>query len=329
MTPLEAALDYEACGFSVVPIPAGQKRPVIDWMEYQRRRADPLEIAGWWKASPNANVGIICGQVSGGLVVLDVDPRNGGTESLAGKHVPPTPTVRTGGGGVHYWYKAPRLLPSRQLGRGLDFQAEGKLVVAPPSIHPNGNRYAWLDMLALGELEGAEPPAWIMAVASAPADRKPAGWAQEAMETLTEGQRDNRLTQLAGRYFGLRIRGPEVLKILLAINAAYCKPPLTEADVQRIVGSIGRKEGAKPAAPMDRDEALRLHAAHVAEVDELVRDFMSAIGVRLSAEAAGLHEAGENLVRRACAGEIGRDAFVRGLFKLKADWKALRQAVAF
>ena len=48
---------------------------------HQQRRADADEISDWFRRWPDANIGIVTGAVSG-LVVLDIDPRHGGEESL-------------------------------------------------------------------------------------------------------------------------------------------------------------------------------------------------------------------------------------------------------
>lgn len=39
------------------------------------------EIDSWWQRWPDANIGIPTGKISG-LIVLDIDPRNGGNDSL-------------------------------------------------------------------------------------------------------------------------------------------------------------------------------------------------------------------------------------------------------
>src|SRR5262245_50703619 len=66
-------------------------------------------IRAWWEQSPDANVGIVTGWKSG-LLVLDVDPRHGGDESLLElerQHgsLPHTIEVLTGGGGRHLYFK--------------------------------------------------------------------------------------------------------------------------------------------------------------------------------------------------------------------------------
>ena len=77
MTPLEAARSYRALGWSVIPV-AGDKRPTIEWGPYLLTHATDDRIRRWWGPAPG--VAIVCGRVSR-LVVLDIDPRNGGMES--------------------------------------------------------------------------------------------------------------------------------------------------------------------------------------------------------------------------------------------------------
>jgi hypothetical protein len=69
---LTAALTYAAQAFSVIPIQAREKRPLIAWEGFQTRRATEEEPSAWWSKWPDANVGIVTGAVSG-LVVIDLD----------------------------------------------------------------------------------------------------------------------------------------------------------------------------------------------------------------------------------------------------------------
>ncbi len=146
---LDAALAYASHGWPVLPVDG--KRPVLpNWPA--AASTDPHVIRGWWKRLPDANVGIVTGPRSG-LAVLDVDPRSGGTESLAELVeervgvLPGTVQSLTGGNGLHFVYAYPGIpLKSRahSLGPGLDIKADGGMIVAPPSVHPEtGRRYEW------------------------------------------------------------------------------------------------------------------------------------------------------------------------------------------
>jgi hypothetical protein len=91
-------------------------------------------------------------------VVLDVDLGAGGPESLAkleGASVPVSKTVRvrTGGGGIHIYFRYPEGAEIRNsaglLGSGLDVRGEGGYVVVPPSR--TRDPYEWLDSSPLAE----------------------------------------------------------------------------------------------------------------------------------------------------------------------------------
>jgi putative DNA primase/helicase len=107
-------------------------------------------VENWWQKSPNANVGIVTGP--SGLVVLDIDPRNGGNQSFetirdAIEGRGRTLTSHTGGGGRHLVFADPERLvrPCKPL-PGIDILAGNSLMVAPPSLHKSGKRYAWADI---------------------------------------------------------------------------------------------------------------------------------------------------------------------------------------
>jgi hypothetical protein len=80
-------------------------------------------------------------------VVIDVDPRNGGDDTLGALvrelgELPATWTVLTPGGGAHYYLRHDGRGVFGGLGAGVDLKHEG-YVVAPPSLHPNGGTYQW------------------------------------------------------------------------------------------------------------------------------------------------------------------------------------------
>jgi hypothetical protein len=122
----------------------------------------PARITRWWTCRPTANIGIVTGPSC--LVVLDVDPRNGGVNSLTDLvarvgPLPRTLTARTGGGGSHYVYGDPeRRARKRVLAPGLDVVANNAFIVATPSIHRSGERYQWLDATE----PVSDAPTWLL-----------------------------------------------------------------------------------------------------------------------------------------------------------------------
>lgn len=155
MTALEYALSYVRRGWSVIPV-GGDKRPRIrSWKPYQTRLPTEDEIQEWYRQWPDAGVAIVTGKVSG-LVVLDVDPRNGGDESLkqleaAGKLtlLASIVSVRTQSGGMHYYFEYPKggVMKTRPgFLPGLDLKSDGGYVVAPPTVVPGTDRgWIWIE----------------------------------------------------------------------------------------------------------------------------------------------------------------------------------------
>ena len=112
-------------------------------------------------------MGICTGRESG-LLVLDVDPRNGGSESLVQLiaqygELPKTLVCGTGGGGLHYYFQHPDQfqLKGKVSGyAGLDIKSDGGYVVAPPSRHHSGGVYRWLSDWHITNI--APVPEWLL-----------------------------------------------------------------------------------------------------------------------------------------------------------------------
>jgi hypothetical protein len=107
---------------------------------------DPDQIKLWWTKWPNAMIGAA---VPESLLVIDIDPRNGGSlqalTDLVGA-LPETLTAWSGRNdcGHHlYFLRPPGPLTSTRLPEGIDLKINGYCIV-PPSIHPaTGLPYRW------------------------------------------------------------------------------------------------------------------------------------------------------------------------------------------
>jgi hypothetical protein len=144
----------------------GKHPPVAGWVS--AASTETTQIEQWWQRWPQANVGIVTGAGSD-LVVVDVDPRHGGHlawDELQHHHgpIPHSPQVLTGGGGTHDYFHMREALGSIDLAHGIQFQAEGRLVVAPPSLHVSGQRYEWESAHDPEDIPLAPLPAWIRAM---------------------------------------------------------------------------------------------------------------------------------------------------------------------
>jgi len=151
MTILEQALAYYDQGLTIIPLKQGDKTPALEtWLEYEKERPSREQTESWF-SSNNVNIGIICGDVSNGLVVQDFDSEEAFTKFFGGNTdeiQADAPTIRTGRG-IHVWYRTeePGIRSFRVEELKMDLKANGGYVVAPPSIHPNGSTYTFLNGL--------------------------------------------------------------------------------------------------------------------------------------------------------------------------------------
>ena len=250
-TPNEASETYaqaeslHAAGLCVIPLAERSKRPALpEWKTYQERRPDASERWEWWGENPKRNIAVVCGQVSGNgagqsLAVLDFDDPKA-FDTFAAEHpeiITSTWVARTGGGGMHVYLLTPGEVPTGKIAGG-DLKAAGGYVVAPPSIHPNGEPYAWyhrgatiLEIADLAEL-GIEPRG---------GEKGPAP-AVEGKIGLHE--RNVTLTSLAGTMRRRGMTGTEITAALLAVNAERCDPPLEQGEVESIARSVSKYEPA-------------------------------------------------------------------------------------
>jgi hypothetical protein len=152
MVLVEEALGYLKMGFSVIPLISRDKRPEINWLEYQKRKPTEDEVRRWF-SDEKKNVGIICGKVSGDLVVFDFDNQEtmqfviSDIKSVSEK----TLVVRTGKG-FHLYYRIKDPPYFRLSNLAVDVKGEGGYVVAPPSIHPSGVQYSVMGSRKVAEI---------------------------------------------------------------------------------------------------------------------------------------------------------------------------------
>lgn len=234
-----------ARGWTPLPLRPKAKTPLLEtWAEYQNRRPTETEVRDWWQRWPDANLGIVTGAVSG-LLVLDVDGLQG-EESLRGRHLPPTPTSRTGRG-THYLFRHPGGTVANRAGLlpGIDIRGDGGYIVAPPSVHPSGRLYEWA--IRPEDEPLTDPPSWLLDLLRNPQNAftgHPEGWVEELLQGVSKGQRNDAAARLAGHYLGKGLPVGEVEAILLGWNTKN-RPPLAPEEIRRTVASIAAAENRK------------------------------------------------------------------------------------
>jgi hypothetical protein len=159
---LAGALAYALAGAHVFPLAPRSKVPLIPARNGGHGLHDATTdldvIRSWWQAHPTANLGLRTG-LSFDVIDLDSEDAVDALEDArAGREPAQGPVVQTGHS--FHWYVRPTGVGNRAgLLRGVDFRGRGGYVLGPPSIHPNGHRYRWINPLR----EGLAPaPDWLI-----------------------------------------------------------------------------------------------------------------------------------------------------------------------
>lgn len=246
---LAAALRYAGMGLAVFPLGFKKKTPATP-DGFKSATTDKEHIKNWWGKSPGDknNIGIATGKISGGLVVIDIDKGEkkgkNGLETFSEwldryGAFPRTATVITGGGGMHYLFRSDKPEKSRiGLYPGIDVRAEGGYIVAPPSIHPNGNTYKWSeDPIIYGFAEIDE----IVNAFLHPLEDLGKGSFEIGSEII-EGERNHTLFKAA---CSLRDKGFDeqaIYSAIMAENQSKCVPPLDDGEINTLVKSALKYE---------------------------------------------------------------------------------------
>jgi hypothetical protein len=259
---IETAQRYLARGWSILPLGARDKRPLVVWEPLQTSRPSAEQVSDWFGRWPDANIGIVTGEISN-LVVLDIDPKHGGDASLERleRQFGPSPSTIeaiTGGGGRHLYFAHPGGLVRNRTGfaQGIDLRGDGGYVVAPPSIHPSGRPYVWAAGRSPEDIAPAALPRWILPPSGGPRARRTlSDWRRLVQEGVPEGQRNSSIASLAGHLLWHQVDPEVVLELLLAWNRMRCRPPLDDAEVAQVVSNIVRLHFSENAsgAPGDLD----------------------------------------------------------------------------
>lgn len=159
---------YTDLGLSVIPLLPKSKRPnryalkqanyingngTGAWTPAMSKLATRQTLRYWFYKTKN-NIGIVCGSVSGNLVCIDFDNIASGSTWLQGHHdfVNTTPMQLTSSG-FHVLVRVTGGLPKNgkfSLTKNAknwvgDIRSNGGYIVAPPSIHPSGSAYLWVN----------------------------------------------------------------------------------------------------------------------------------------------------------------------------------------
>lgn len=306
-----------------IPTPLVGKKPIKkEWtlLSVPTER----DVEGWVRSGKN--VGVRTGSISG-IVVIDEDTAKGGSVAaafadLGMDQIPSTPTVITGGGGRHYYFRAPDGVKiqnsASKLAPHVDIRGEGGQVVYPGSTHPStGGLYRWAPTLSPEDVDLVDLPQIVI-------DRltKRRTYAEAALDNeinrvkaAAEGQRNTELNRAA--YSLGQLVGGGALDEALVIRALLAATPLPHREAEATIRSGIDSGKEKPRATPSRvaspgtstASGLLVPGAHVTDQGEYIEvgndDF--AESVLAAMPATTLYRRGN--IPGSLAGEAGRRSF--------------------
>jgi hypothetical protein len=271
-TMLKSALSYARRGYRVIPLyepfcgactcghtdcgsPAKHPRSVNGVSD---ATADERQISDWWTRWPESNIGLRCGD---NFFALDVDPKNGGNESLfklESDHgtLPATARQTTGGGGEHRLFAINGTPINTRIGLlpGIDIKSANGYIVAAPSRHISGKLYQW-DESAPETL--AQPPDWLVRLINAHSGtRKERFDTAGALAGAPEGKRDKTCFKLACKLRNADVPFDAAMKLVLEA-AAECQPEFPADQARAKVENAYRRyepgaaDAERPALTVD------------------------------------------------------------------------------
>ncbi|SFJ15154.1 Bifunctional DNA primase/polymerase, N-terminal [Phyllobacterium sp. CL33Tsu] len=252
MIPLDLALSYASQGFTVLPVnPVNKHALTKNWTNATANGVpgsskDPDQVRTWWEQWPNACIGLRTGKING-FVVVDIDKHglsDGFKTIKAFEDVDPnsTATVLTAGDGNHIYYSYAGELKSMTLGEGVDFLAEGRMVIAPGSVRSDGRHYQFVNGRDLTTL--APLPNSVLARLKRSAGQKQLDTWSAKIEATREGDRHNVVRDaswaLAHEVVNGRLDEGEFRQRIVDM-AGTCLPPLDGLDTKNLIESALRK----------------------------------------------------------------------------------------
>lgn len=288
-SPLDFALEYARAGIPVFPVNRKTKKPITTH-GFNDATTDTRQIEAWARRHPSANWAMPTGEKSG-ITALDVDPRHGGDDSLTTRideygELPNTKVIRTGGGGLHIYFR--RVVGLRNstslIAPGLDVRGDGGYVVIEGGIHESGDVYkllsdepladmpAWMIELAMAKPEIETRAEDVRIETDAPEDNKPRATGEASRFARGGVIPDGTQNETLFRHVACRLRGrgaeyDEILAAVTVANDARCTgKKLDDPELQKLSKSAMRYPPGRAAGMASRVVVRREPDARAADV---------------------------------------------------------------
>lgn len=252
---VDYALNYQANGFSVIPIDKRSKRAITKFKDSTFNADD---IKRFWHEEPEANIALRT--VDFFVIDIDITKTENGYQSLndweLSHYIPDTLRVTTPSGGEHIYLKKPQGIEISQdirIKAGIDIKAnKNNYILVPPSNNSKG-QYKWKNKHPI-----AECPPEILEILKTEkkkskvnftTDYQKGEYSSKTAKLFEQvvyglGDKGGRNNALASFIGGLLLRGVEVDAIYMLAKLAnhYTPESLPQSELDRTFESMLRKD---------------------------------------------------------------------------------------
>lgn len=248
---LDHALRYAKMGLAVFPLRKRSKAPATP-NGFHDGSAVPAVVKGWWGAEPDYGVGLV---IPDWMVVVDVDLVGQKSLDVHGKALPDTVKVRTARG-FHHYYELPDGFTKETAKRKIGYLPDVDLLVngyvlAPPTRHPSGQAYSWVDGEPKGRGDFERCPDWVLVALYEERDNKDGLTDEDFIDGIEQGHRQEYLFRRACRMCRLGNSRGEAKSVLRALAD---KSAFTDDDTDKMVDRVYKTYSDADAAKRQREE---------------------------------------------------------------------------
>jgi hypothetical protein len=272
---IEEGLRYMQLGWLVIPVRG--KIAAIPWKHLRQQRPDEDTVKEWFRLPNVTGLAVVLGQASGGLACRDFDNRKSYYRwaETYGDLAKILPTARTFKG-FHVYSLGPDRFVNLGAGEGEYRGTAGQYVILPPSRHPDGMNYEWVNKPTFTDLPFLEP--LLVGFVPSPLPVTESGLTEQTEQTEQAEASGGKLIQLRGVEEG--VGGDDVER---AITATLPSGPGQRNHcvfrLARALKSIPRLSGADPRdlkPVVRRWHKLALRFIDTKVFDETWADFLQA-----------------------------------------------------
>lgn len=253
------AKQYLDLGLCIIPVRHKTKMPAVDWKEFQTERPTTHQIDTWFR-NRAVGMGVVCGDVSGGLVCLDFDDRQAyDAFIIQNPRCKDLPTAKSHRG-MHVFFRSRDFRHSTELyvdgfeGKAGDLIANKKFVVLPPTLHPEGEQREWIVPIQdpIPTLQRDD-----LKLGKTPIRR------EMSAGSYIAGNRHNSLMTLGLKFADLDLPMNQIAGLLREANLTRCQPPLPVDEVEGMIRYLSENRGNFLPFKGGRNDDLSLYKENI------------------------------------------------------------------